>query len=68
MEFIGLVAMIISGSCLAAIVLRKKLPLFGSIFSSKLNENIDSADKYLAFSGLVFFLIAMLFLVVLHHG
>ena len=62
---LGLISLIFSGSCIAIIGLRKNLPLFGAIFSPKLNENIDSTDKYLALAGLVFFLMTMLFLVVL---
>ena len=64
-KVIGMGSLIISGLCLTAIQLRKKLPLFGSLFSPKLNENIDSTDKYLALTALIFFILAMIFLVIL---
>jgi hypothetical protein len=66
-KVLGLISAVISGICLAIIGLRKKLPLFGGIFSPKLNEDIDSTDKYLALAGLLFFLIAMLCLVMLQE-
>ena len=66
-EVLGFISLVISGGCMAIIGLRKKRPLFGGIFSSKLNENIDSTDKYLALAALVFFLIAMLCLVIFRY-
>jgi len=63
---LGFISLLISGTCLIVITLRKKLPLFGSILSPKLNEKIDTTDKYLAITAFVFFLMAILFLVVFH--
>jgi hypothetical protein len=66
-KMIGMGLLIIAGLCLTAIGLRKKPRLFGSLFSPELNKDINSTDKYLAVAGLIFFLIAMLFLVILHY-
>lgn len=62
---IGAVFLILSGTCIAAIGLRKKTKLFGKIPSAEYNINIDSFDKYLAIISLIFFILAMIFLVLL---
>ena len=64
-KVIGMGFLIISGLCLTAIGLRNNPKLFGWILSSKLNKNIDSMNKYLALTALIFFILAMIFLVIL---
>jgi len=61
-ETLAIIFGFISGGCLLAIQLRKKLPLFGGIVSPKMHENIDSTDKKLAIFALIAFMVCMAFL------
>lgn len=63
-EVFAILSGAISGGCLAAIQLRKKLPLLGAIFSPKLKEELDSIDKRLAITALIFFLFCMVFTII----
>ena len=51
-----------------AIALRKKLPLFGTLLSPKLYEELDSTDKRLALTGLIFFLFCIVFIIISLDG
>lgn len=62
-EVFAILCGLISGICLMAIALRKKLPVFGAILSSKLREELDSTDKRLALVALVFFLFFIIFII-----
>jgi len=64
-KVIGIGFLIISGLCLAIIGLRNNPKLFGWIPSSVCNKKIDSIDKYLVLTALIFFILAMIFLVFL---
>lgn len=64
-EVLAVLSGIISGLCSMAILLRKKLPLFGTLFSPKLKEELDATDKRLALTALIFFLLCMVFTVIL---
>lgn len=63
MEALAILFGVITGGCLLIIQVRvhvkKGLPLFGSILSDKLLEEIDKIDKTLAFFALISFLIMM---------
>jgi len=62
-EVFAIICGLISGICLTAIASRKKIPLFGAIFSPKLREELDSTDKRLALGALVFFLFSIIFII-----
>ncbi|MBI5875129.1 MAG: hypothetical protein HZB81_04685 [Deltaproteobacteria bacterium] len=47
-----------------AIALRKKLPLFGTLLSPKVYEDIDATDKRLALAGAIFFLLFIVFIII----
>ena len=64
-KVIGTGFLIISGLCLTAIMLRKKTRLFGTLTSTAYNEKIDSIDKYLSLTALIFLILAIIFLVLL---
>lgn len=63
-EVLAILSGLISGACFMAIALRKKLPLFGTLLSPKVYEELDSTDKRLVFMGFIFFLLCMVFLVI----
>jgi hypothetical protein len=67
MEGLAILFGVIAGGCLAIIGLRcqfkSKLPLFGAILSKELPLPIDKADKILAITALVSFLIFLFFVV-----
>jgi hypothetical protein len=50
---------ILGASCLAAIQLRARLPLFGSIVSKKLHRKLDRTDKRLALTSVALFLASL---------
>ena len=63
-EFLAILSGMISGLCLLTIAIRKKLPIIGTLASSKLKEAIDSTDKYLVIVSLIFFILCMAFIVI----
>ena len=63
-EILAIICGVISGGCLLAIALRKKLPLIGTIFSPKLSEELDATDKQLAIGALIFFLFCIVFIII----
>lgn len=62
-EFLALICAIIAGVCLMVILMRKKLPLIGTILSPKIKEELDSTDKKLALTALFFFLLSFIFII-----
>ena len=64
MKILAIIFAIITGCCLAAIQLRKKLPFWGTIFSGKICYDIDKADKRLLFLALVAFVLCVFFAVI----
>lgn len=54
-EFLTIISGTISGACFMAIGLRKKLPLFGTLLSPKVYEDLDATDKRLVLIGAIFF-------------
>lgn len=48
-----------SGCCLFVIQMRKKLPLWGSLLSPKINLVLDSKDKILLVLALVLFVLCL---------
>ena len=55
---------VVSGICLFVIAVRKKLPTFLTLSSSKLKQDIDATDKYLCVVSLIFFLLCIVFTVI----
>ena len=55
-EILAIIAGAISGTCFMAIAIRKKLPLFGTLLSPKVYEDLDATDKRLVLAGVIFFL------------
>lgn len=59
MATLAAVLAILGAGCLAAITLRARLPLFGSIVSKKLHKELDRIDKRLAMTSLALFLASL---------
>lgn len=59
MVTIAAVLAILGASCLAAITLRARLPLFGSIVSKKLHKELDQTDKRLVKLSVVLLLASL---------
>jgi hypothetical protein len=53
-NLIRVILFVAAGICLAAIGLRRKIPLIGGILSPKIYDNIDRTDKHLILCVILF--------------
>ena len=58
-EILAVISGVISGACLMAIALRRRLPWIGTIASPRLKGPLDPTDRRLALTSLVFFLLCI---------
>lgn len=59
MEYLAVALGVLSGVCLTAVAIRKRIPLFGGLFSSKMRTDLDKTDKQLALAALALFILCI---------
>jgi hypothetical protein len=63
MELLAIISGGVSGACLLAILLKKKLPLWGTLASAEMQQSLSGSDKILASCAALAFGVCMAALV-----
>ncbi|MBU0991535.1 MAG: hypothetical protein KJ737_03485 [Proteobacteria bacterium] len=56
-EYLPIIFAIISGCCLTVIAIKNRVPFFGGLLSQKIHVRLSKADKYIALTAFLFFIL-----------